>query len=67
MAPCGLASDRGRVGAVGGLQWARALVLVGGWQAVWLLPRRPVIEVLIEMVEQLALNRGLRHGVVGAA
>jgi hypothetical protein len=44
-----------------------ALVLSGGWRAVRLLPRRPVIEDLIEMAEQLALNRWLRHGVVGAA
>jgi hypothetical protein len=44
-----------------------ALVLFGGWRAVRLLPRRPVIEDLIEMAEQLALNRWLRNGVVGAA
>jgi hypothetical protein len=37
------------------------------WRAVRLLPHRPLIEALIEMAEQLALHRGLRHGVVAAA
>jgi hypothetical protein len=44
-----------------------ALVLFGGSHAVRLLPRRPLVEALTEMAEQLALHRGLRHGVVGAA
>jgi hypothetical protein len=44
-----------------------APVLFGGWRAVRLLPRRPLTEALIEMAEQRALNRGLRHVVVGAA
>jgi hypothetical protein len=44
-----------------------ALVLFGGWRAVRLLSRRPLVEALIEMAEQLALHRALRHGVVAAA
>ena len=44
-----------------------ALGLCGGWRAVRLLPRRPLTEAMIEMAEQWALDRGLRHIVVGAA
>jgi hypothetical protein len=34
---------------------------------VRLLPHRPLVEASIEMAEQLALHRGLCHGVVAAA
>jgi hypothetical protein len=60
-----------RIGVVSEL-WAVysgrvALVLYGGWRAVRLLSRRPLVKALIEMAEQLALHRALRHGVVAAA
>ena len=68
MAPCGLPSDRGVLSEPWTIYSGRvALVLYGGWRAVRLLPRRPLVEALIEMAEQLALHRGLRHGVVAAA
>ena len=64
----GLPSDAGVVSEPWAVYSGRvALVVFGGWRAVRLLPRRPLIEALIEMAEQLALHRGLRHGVVGAA
>jgi hypothetical protein len=68
VAPLWSASSRGVVSELWAVYSGRvALVLFGGWRAVRLLPRRPLVEALIEMAEQVALNRGLRHGVVGAA
>ena len=65
--PCGLPSDPGVVSELWAVYSGRvALVLFGGWRAVRLLPRRPLVEALIEMAEQLAPSGGSCRGVLEA-